>query len=470
VVPDLFSEAPAQVRVLVIEDDDGSRRLVTHLLGQDGYQVVAVATGEEGLKALGTELYDLVLLDLGLPGLGGMDLLGLAPGLQTDAQFVVMTGQSSVDTAVEAMKLGAFDYVSKPFSGPELLLKMRRALEERERRREVTQLRLRAGAVAGPTMIGHSPVMRRLRNLIARVAPTNATVLITGETGTGKEVVAQMIHALSARAHKAFVAVNCTALPESLLESELFGHLKGSFTGAIATKRGLFEEAAEGTLLLDEVGVISPAIQVKLLRALQERKIQRVGGGPLIPVNFRLIAATNVDLAGEVAAGRFRDDLYYRLNVFPIGVPPLRERGEDVLLLANHFRKRFADENDIVAPMISPALARRLPEYEWPGNVRQLESFIQRAIIMHAGAIALPADLPDSATRQLPQLSLSQAEREEWPLHRLEQEYILQVLQRTHGQLARAAIALGIDRRTLHRKLTRYKQEGLLTELPPQDS
>lgn len=464
------ADPPAAARVLIVEDEEMSRRLLTRLLGEQGYEVIAVGTGEEGLKALGTALYDLVLLDLGLPGLGGMDLLGMARGLQTDAQFLVMTGQTSVDTAVEAMKLGAYDYVSKPFSPPELILKMHRALDERDRRREVAQLRLRAGVGTGPTMIGRSPAMERLRGLIARVAPTNATVLITGETGTGKEVVAQMVHALSARARKAFVAVNCSALPEALLESELFGHLKGSFTGAIATKRGLFEEAAEGTLLLDEVGTVSPAIQVKLLRALQERKIQRVGGGPLIPVNFRLIAATNVDLAAEVAAGRFRDDLYYRLNVFPISVPPLRDRGDDVLLLANHFRLRFAEENGMEAPLISPALARRLPEFPWPGNVRQLESFIQRAVIMHAGAAALPADLPDNGTRPLSQTSLEHAEREEWPLERLEREYILQVLHRMHGQLARAALALGIDRRTLHRKLTRYKEDGVLTEVPSEDS
>src|SRR5262245_12326524 len=283
----------------------------------------------------------------------GLNVLSAAPALQTDAQFIVMTAFGSDDTAVEAMKLGAFDYINKPFRTEELLLTRERARRETELRREVASLRRRAGEGIRTRLVGRSPAMERLFDLVERVAPTRATVLIVGETGTGKELVARAVHDLSERARKPFVAVNCSALPETLLESELFGHTKGSFTGAIANKRGLFEEANGGTLFLDEISTISPAIQVKLLRVLQDRKIQRVGGVAPITVDFRLIAATNVDLSEEVRHGHFREDLYYRLNVFPITVPPLRERTGDVPILANYFRMKFAQENGVEPPAIS---------------------------------------------------------------------------------------------------------------------
>jgi DNA-binding NtrC family response regulator len=302
--------------------------------------------------------------------------------------------------------------------------------------------------------------MERLFDLVERVAPTRATVLIVGETGTGKELVARAVHDLSERARKPFVAINCSALPETLLESELFGHTKGSFTGAIANKRGLFEEANGGTLFLDEISTISPAIQVKLLRVLQDRKIQRVGGGMPLTVDFRLIVATNVDLGEEVRAGRFREDLYYRLNVFPLNVPALREREGDIPILANYFRMKFAQENGVEPPSITPETMTRLASYPWPGNVRELENFIERAVIMYAGARTIPFEPPLGEKARSERELLERAREEKWDLGRLEREYILDVLESCHGHRGHAAEILGIDRRTLYRKLKEYQQQG----------
>jgi DNA-binding NtrC family response regulator len=302
--------------------------------------------------------------------------------------------------------------------------------------------------------------MERLFDLVQRVAPTRATVLISGETGTGKELVARAIHDLSDRARKPFVAINCSALPETLLESELFGHMRGSFTGATANRRGLFEEAAGGTLFLDEISTIPPSTQVKLLRVLQDRKIQRIGGTQPIAVDFRLMAATNIDLGEEVRAHRFREDLYYRLNVFPVRVPPLRERTHDIPLLANHFRNRVALENGVTAPEIPPAAIERMMAYSWPGNVRELENFIERAIIMHAGARTMPFEPPTENGHGSEHGLLGEARTELWSLERLEREYILEVLRQTGGHRGRTADILGIDRRTLYRKLKQYVGEA----------
>ena len=447
-------------RVLIVEDEDVLRDLLASLLRGEGYGVDTVGSGEEALRLLDRELYDIVLLDLNLPGMYGMNVLSAAPAVQTDAQFIVMTAFGSVDTAVEAMKLGAFDYINKPFRTEELLLTLERARREAQLRREVAQLRRRQGDGVRSLMIGRSPAMERLYDLIERVAPTRATVLVVGETGTGKELVARAIHELSDRARRPFVAINCSALPETLLESELFGHTKGSFTGAIANKRGIFEEAAGGTLLLDEISTITPNIQVKLLRVLQERKIQRVGGGQPLPVDFRLIAATNTDLAQSVERGDFREDLFYRLNVFPVRVPPLRERKEDIPLLANHFRLRFAQENGVEAPGISAETMTRMLDYAWPGNVRELENFIERGVIMYAGARSIPFE-PAPAHHASPERAMvGRAHAERWDLARLEREYILDVLEATGGHRGRTAEILGIDRRTLYRKLKEYDVQG----------
>lgn len=449
--------------VLLVEDQRAVRDMLLNVLQGEGFQVTAVETGELGLQALDRELFDLVLLDVNLPGISGMDVLEAARALQMDAQFILLTGFGSVDMAVEAMKLGAFDYLNKPVQIPELLVVLQRALRDRELRREVAQLRRRAGdAAIRSSMIGRSAPMRRLFDLMERVAPTRATVLITGETGTGKELVARGIHALSDRARRPFVPVNCGALPEGLLESELFGHVKGAFTGAVAHKRGLVEEARDGTLFLDEIATITPATQAKLLRVLQERKVQRVGSTQPTPVDFRLVAACNVDLAAEVTAGRFREDLFYRLNVFPIHVPPLRERREDIPLLAHHFRNRFAEENGVDAPEITPETLGRMTSYGWPGNVRELEHYLERAVILHTGARTLPFEPPRAPGAVGQHVLVEQAAAHEWDLARLEREYILATLERTQGHQGNAAAILGVDARTLSRKLKQYREDGVI--------
>ena len=439
-------------RVLVVESDDVARCLVEESLLEAGYLVDVVGTGEESLPLLERELYDIVLLDLQLPRMSGLSVLTVAATLQTDAQFLVTSALGTVDAAVSAMKLGAYDYLTKPYRVEELLIAVERACRETDLRREVARLRRRTAGDPATRMLGRSAGMKRLLDLIERVAPMRATVLISGETGTGKELVARSIHDLSGRARKPFVAVNCSALPETLLESELFGHVKGSFTGAIASRRGLFEEAHGGTLFLDEISTISAHIQVKLLRVLEERSIHRVGATQPINVDFRLIAATNEDLQARVLAGTFREDLFYRLNVFPVHVPPLRERKEDIPLLANHFRLRFAQENEIDPPMISSITQNRMAEYAWPGNVRELENFIERSIILYAGAKEIRFDLPSSDRTEERSL-VRRATEAEWNLDHLEHEYILSVLEHTGGHQGRASEILGIDRRTLYRKL-----------------
>jgi two-component system NtrC family response regulator/two-component system response regulator HydG len=454
------AEIQPRARILVTDDEESVRRFVVFALEREGYEIETATTGTEALKALERGLFDVVLLDLNLPGAGGMEVLSAGRALQTDAQFVMLTGEVGAETAVEAMKLGAFDYICKPVGVDELAVTISRALRDTELRREVVQLRQQ---VAGRRvqMIGRSPALQRVHDLLKRVAPTRATVLITGETGTGKELVARSLHELSDRSRGPFVAINCSALPETLLESELFGYVKGAFTGAVAPRRGLFEEANGGTLFLDEIATISPAIQVKLLRVLQERRIQRLGSSQSVAVDFRLVAAGNLDLAGQVEAGTFREDLFYRLNIFPITVPPLRERKEDIPLLASHFRLRFAEENGLEPPEIRADTMERLLEHDWPGNVRELENFIERAVIMHAGTKSMPFDAPGTRRGDAASELATRSIRERWTLDRLEREYILDVVRETNGHQIRAAEILGIDRRTLYRKLKQYREEGV---------
>lgn len=457
-------EAAAGARILVVEDEDVIRELLEQTLREEGFRVEVVATGEGALKRLEASLFDVVLLDLNLPGMHGLNVLSAAPATQTDAQFIVMTAFGSVDSAVEAMKLGAFDYINKPFRIEELLLTLRRAIEETALRREVAQLRRQVGSGVRQRILGKSPPIERVFDLIERVAPTRANVLVVGETGTGKELVARAIHDVSDRARRPFIPVNCSALPESLLESELFGHVKGAFTGAIQSRRGLFEAAQGGTLFLDEISTVSPAIQVKLLRVLQERRITPVGGSESIPVDFRLVAATNEELEARVADGSFREDLYYRLNVFPIRVPPLRERREDIPILANAFRLRFAEENGLPAPEILPDTLSRMMAYSWPGNVRELENAIERALILHSGARSLPFEPSATGAVREERTLLNRSSHEGWSLDRLEQEYILEVLDAHGWHQGKAAEILGINRRTLYRKLRLYRERGVLPD------
>jgi len=459
-------EQPLPPRVLVVEDDEIVRDLAERTLRDEGYWVQGVGSGEAALRLLEANLFDVVLLDLNLPGMHGLNVLAAAPATQTDAQFIVMTAFGSVDTAVEAMKLGAWDYISKPFRTEELLLTLRRGVEETELRREVARLRVRTRESTRDRIIGRTPAIRRVFDLIERVAPTRASVLIVGETGTGKELVARALHETSGRVRRPFVAVNCSALSETLLESELFGHVKGAFTGAIQARRGLVEAAQGGTLFLDEISTVSPATQVKLLRVLQERRVTPVGGNESVPVDFRLVSATNEDLEPKVREGSFREDLYYRLNVFPIRVPPLRERKEDIPLLANAFRLRFAEENGLEAPPILAETLTRMMAYSWPGNVRELENSMERALILHHGARSLPFD-PNPANPSLPEAEQTPFDRAgpgHWTLDRLEREYLLEVLELENWNQGRAAARLGINRRTLYRKLNRYREEGVLPD------
>ncbi|HEU4641857.1 MAG TPA: sigma-54 dependent transcriptional regulator [Gemmatimonadaceae bacterium] len=454
-------------RLLVAEARPDARELLGRILSDEGYAVHTVARGDDALQAMDRELYDVILLDLALPGVDGASVLAAAPALQTDAQFIALTSEEDTHRAVEAMKLGAYDVVSPPLRARELLAVVAQALRDLERRRAGLHVRESARAGVRSRLIGGSPAMERLFALMERVAPTRATVLITGETGTGKELVARALHELSDRAGRPFVAINCSALPETLLESELFGHMKGSFTGAIANKRGQLEEAAGGTLFLDEVSTISQHIQVKLLRVLQDHMVQRIGGAHPVAVDFRLLAATNVALADEVAAGRFREDLFYRLNVFALAVPPLRERAEDIPLLADHFRARVARENGLAPPPFGRRAIRRMLEYDWPGNVRELENAVERAVILHAGARSLPFEPPPRRTAHARGAALPiPASRRPLTLEALERAYILRVLGETHGNRLRAATALGIDRRTLHRKLRRWRADGGLGDAP----
>ena len=445
-------ESVSRGRVLVVDDDEQARRLLQRVLTGAGYLVDLAPTGEEGLAMLGHQLYDVALLDLQLPGLGGMELLAAAPAFQTDSQFIVMTGEATVDRAVEAMKLGAYDFLRKPLHMAELQLVLERALEERDRRREIAKLRLKTGSTPGASIVGKSPALRRMFDLMERVAPTRATVLITGETGTGKELVAQTIHSLSDRARKPFVAVNCSALSESLLESELFGHMKGSFTGATESRRGLFEEAGDGTMFLDEVGTISQSIQVKLLRVLQERRVQRVGGSQPIPVAFRLIAATNVDLTQEVAAGRFREDLFYRLNVFAIAVPPLRDRKKDIPLLAKYFVKLFSDKMNKNTGGISKDFLQALERQPWKGNIRELRNVIERAVILEDGPLLTRANLPLEFQAEMQAGNPMSA----FDLASVEKLHIQRVLNYTKGNKVEAAKLLNIGLTTVYRKMEEY--------------
>ena len=442
-------------RVLVVEGRRDARALLASIVADEGFIVHTVSRGDDALQALDRESFDVVLVDLSLDGLGGLGVIAAAPALRGDARFVAIDRAGDARTAVEAMRLGAFHVLEPPLRAGEVAAAVHEAALEVAERRAAAPAPDESRRGARARLVGRSPAMERLFGLVERVAPTRATVLVTGETGTGKELVARAIHALSGRGSRPFVAINCGALPESLLESELFGHMKGSFTGAVGSRAGLVETAAGGTLFLDEISASSPALQVKLLRVLQERSVVRVGGNHPIAVDFRLIAATNLDLGAEVAAGRFREDLFYRLSVFLIEVPALRDRREDIPLLAEHFRRAAAKECGLDAPPFARMALRRMAEYDWPGNVRELENAVERAVIMHTGARVLPFEPPARPTAALRPPLRARATR--GTLDALEREHVLRVLDEAQGNRRRAAAALGIDRSTLHRKLRRWR-------------
>jgi two-component system response regulator HydG len=445
--------ADTRVRIVVADDEASARSGLATLLRQEGFEVVLAEDGASALARVQETAPDVLVTDLRMPGMDGIELLRKSREADPDLIVVLMTAFAEVETAVRAMQEGAEHYLTKPLQIDELVLVIRRALERRSLKHEATELRARLkDRLRFDAIIGSSPAMQEIFNVIEQVAPSRASVLITGESGTGKELVAQAIHEHSPRAAAPFVKLHCAALAETILESELFGHEKGSFTGAVGRREGRFKQADGGTLFLDEIGEISPAIQVKLLRFLQERAFERVGGNETLKVDVRIIAATNRDLAGEVAAGRFREDLYYRLNVVNIEVPPLRARPSDLLPLANHFLQRFARENGKRIEAFSDDAIDRITNYRWPGNVRELENVIERAVVMCDGAALtakhLPAGVgavPRGAVR-IPGSTLDEIER----------HAILSTLEACGGRTTAAAQMLDISVRKIQYKLHEY--------------
>jgi DNA-binding NtrC family response regulator len=443
--------------ILLVDDEQEARELLVDALTRRGFDAQAVASGSEALDRLQRSDVDAVLTDVRLGGMSGIELCRRLREARPDLPAIVMTGHADMDVAISAIRAGAYDFISKPVHMESLVLALHRAIHHHHLTSEVK--RLRAGGVGTPPrgIIGESAELRRVLQLVEQVAESDATVLITGESGTGKELIARALHERSARAHAAFVAVNCAAIPGNLLESELFGHVKGAFTDAARTRPGLFVQASEGTLFLDEIGEMPLETQPKLLRALQERRVRPVGSDEEVAIDVRVIAATNRDLQAEVTAGKFRADLYYRINVVRVDVPPLRQRPGDTLALAQHFLRRHAERHGKQLVGISPAATRRLLDYSWPGNVRELENCIERAVTLSRGSMIDLEDLPDairhhSAPPRAPAPSETAAP-ELVSLEEAERRYIQRVLAACTGNKSRAARVLGIDRRSLYRRL-----------------
>jgi DNA-binding NtrC family response regulator len=451
-----MSAAP---KILVVDDETAILDTLRILLRREGFEVFTAAGGQRGIDMLGEVRPDVVLTDVRMPGAGGLEVMAAARELDATLPVVLMTAQASLQTAVRAVNEGAFYYLQKPFANDELLAICRRATETRLLRRENQALKTEISRRArneGVRPIGRSRPFLEVLRLAETAAPSDSTVLISGESGTGKEVVASFIHALSDRSEGPFVSINCGALPEALLESELFGHVRGSFTGAVRDKEGLFVAARGGTFFLDEVGEMSPATQVKLLRALQAREVIPVGATEPIAVDARIIAATNRDLDEEIRRGSFRSDLFYRLNVIPLVLPPLRDRRDDVPLLAEFFLRRFAESRGRTPPRLTAEALTALQEYDWPGNVRELENALERAVVLSDGSDITPESLPERITRRTARPLVSDRLPPNPSLEIIERAYIHWVLQNEAGNRTRTAEVLGIDPSTLYRKLVRY--------------
>jgi two-component system response regulator PilR (NtrC family) len=451
-------------QILVVDDEQSMREFLAICLRRAGHAVTVATSGEQAVAQLKTQPFDIVVSDLRMPGeLDGLGLLDAIKGGSIgglDCEVILVTAFASADTALAAMKRGAYDYLTKPFHVDEINAVIGRALEKRALVAENLALKDRvAGRVRLAQLLGKSKAMQSVFELISKIHSTRTNVLITGESGTGKELVARALHTEGNRAQKPFVAVNCGAIPEELMESELFGHKKGAFTGAITDKRGLFQEADGGTLFLDEIGELSLSLQVKLLRALQERKVKVVGGNEEIAIDVRVIAATNRDLEAEVARNAFRADLYYRLNVVEIRLPPLRQRREDIPLLAEHFLKKFGDEHGRGSKLTSEAL-RRLESYDFPGNVRELENVIERAVALSSSALIGMGDLPEvKSTKPVTPEPPTSFPPEGVDLERLlgdfERSWVLRALEHTGGVRKKAATLLGVSFRSLRYRLVK---------------
>src|SRR5438876_580514 len=446
--------------ILLVDDEPGVRSALGGVLRDEGYEVDAVDSGEACLERLGRQAYDVVVLDIWLPGMDGLATFARMRERQIESQVVMISGHGNIESAVRAIKLGAFDFVEKPLSLEKTVLVVRNAL--RQRRLEMENLALRARMDRHETMVGESYAIRQLREQVAMAAPTNGRVLIYGENGTGKELVARTIHALSRRRNSAFVEVNCAAIPEDLIESELFGHVRGAFTGAVADRRGKFEAADGGTIFLDEIGDMSLKTQAKVLRVLQEQTMEPVGGTATVRVDVRVLAATNKDLQTEIRAGRFREDLYFRLNVIPIFVPALRDRQEDIPLLADHFMAGFAREYGRRVKSFESGARSALQRYPWPGNVRELRNVIERLMIMVPGESIVAGDLTFLDLTGVPRADaagpLAAAERGTLYEARdqFERDLILRTLAAQQGNMSRTAEVLGVERSNLYRKMKAF--------------
>jgi DNA-binding NtrC family response regulator len=450
------SEEKKPPAVLIVEDESKMRRLLELNLGEDGFTTFSAGDAETGIQLLQEHPIDLVVTDLKLPGMDGLEFLQTVKRQNANLPVIVMTAFGSVETAVEAMKAGASDYVLKPFSLAEMRMVIRKELDVRNLREENRSLREALGQrYSHPNIIARSPKMQEVLATVERIAPTNATVLLGGESGVGKDLIARAIHEKSKRARGPFLKINSTAIPENLLESELFGFEKGAFTGALASKPGKFELADKGTLFLDEIGDVPPATQVKLLRVLQEREFERLGGTKTVKVDVRLVAATNRDLRAALEEGTFRDDLYYRLNVVPIDIAPLRERKEDIPDLVNLFISRFARDSGKSVEAISPEAMRILVNYHWPGNVRELQNIVERTCALAKGNVleatdihldVRPAKSSDGATGFLP---------EGMTMDQWEDEMVQEALRRANGNKSQAARLLGLSRNALRYRLSK---------------
>lgn len=447
-------------KILVIDDELPMREMLYKLLTEAGYKVCLAENGDAGLDLFARESFQLVITDLSMPGKDGMEVLRTVKEREPNLPVILVTAYATIDTAVEAIKVGAYDYIAKPFDPDAIEITIKNALDHKHLVDENRQLRQRLSDVEDRNrIIGVSPRMKEVFHLVGKVAPTDATVLIQGESGTGKELIARRLHRLSNRADKTFLSINCGALPESLLESELFGYEKGAFTGATVAKPGFFKVADQGTLFLDEIGEMPLPLQVKLLRVLQEKEILTLGGRKSLPVNVRILSATNKDLKEEVEAGRFREDLFYRINIFTIPLPPLRERTEDIPLLLNHFLQKYNREFGKKVESVSPRLMQFFLEYRWPGNVREFENYIERAILMAEGRQLELSSLPREVRRASEPVAgpdrdgvMIFKEAKE----KFERDYIITILQKNNGVISRAAREARIPRPNFYEKLKKY--------------
>ena len=452
-------------RILLVDDDADIRETMVTLLTMNDYSVTSVADGQSAIEEVKKEKFNIVITDLMMPKMTGIDVIKNLKAIDPDLQCIVITGYATVSTAVDAMKAGAYDYLMKPFNGTEVLMLLKRVMELQDLQAENSQLKRTLHQRYGyENLIGSSEGIQKVCSLIEKVAETDSTILILGESGTGKELVARTIHYNSPRKNKPLIPINCGAIPETLLESELFGHEKGAFTGASTTRIGRFELADGGTIFLDEIGDMSPTLQVKLLRVLQQREFERVGGVRTIKVDVRIIAATNIDLEHAVHEGKFREDLYYRLNVIPVVIPPLRERADDIPLLMDHFLSHFNKTKKRDIKGFSPAAMDILISYPWPGNIRELENLVERLIILKGNGTICPDDLPEKFISHtlnnegalhitLPETGVNLKD----VVEEFENNLILQAMQKAQGVKNKAAQLLSLNRTTLVEKLKKKK-------------